>query len=140
MSEVLTKLQAEILIRKEQRANELAAFKEKTRSVMRTFDVKIGENELQSTSWLDNYIINIAIKNVGIAFPLAHDSSLQLPRSGSQDSTAVRAFLFSIKSIVFGTHRGESGEVTMRGFSFQFVPRFVTEVPPHPRILLTRSQ
>ncbi len=91
--------------------------------MMRTFDVKIGDSELQASSWWDDYVIGIVIKNVGIAFPLAHDSSLQLPRAGSQDTATVRAFLFSIKSIVFGTQRGESGEITMVGFSFQFVPR-----------------
>lgn len=113
------------MIRKEQRANELAAFKEKTRSVMRTFDVKLGDGELQSTSWWDSYYITVSLRNVGIAFPLAHDSNLQLPRFGSQETATVRAFLFSIKSILFGTQRGESGEITMKGFSFQFVSRYV---------------
>ncbi|CAL1706934.1 unnamed protein product [Somion occarium] len=109
----------------EQRANELAEFREKTRSVIRTFDMKIGETQRSSDfAWWDEYNIDLAVGNVGIAFPLAVNQDLQLPRSGSIDSTAVRAFLFSTKSVVFGAEHGESGQVMVKDFSFQFVPSF----------------
>lgn len=113
-----------MLVRKEKRAQELEEFKAKTRQVMRTFDVKIGDQAAPQDDWWDSYILNLTIQNFGIAFPLTLNQELQLPRSGSVDDTAVRAFLFSIKSIVFGTHLGQRGEVTMLGFSFQFVPRY----------------
>ncbi|OBZ68137.1 hypothetical protein A0H81_11867 [Grifola frondosa] len=117
-------LQAEVLIRKEQRATELAEFKEKTKSLMRSLDVKIGETQVAEASWLDMYTFSLAIRNIGVAFPLTLNQNLQMPRSTSQDTAAVRAFLFSIKSLEFGTEQGESGQAAMKGFSFQFVSRF----------------
>jgi hypothetical protein len=56
---------------------------------------------------------------------LTHDQNLEIPQTGSGDSTAVKAFLFSVKSIKFGTQRGESGEAKMQGLSIQFVSRYV---------------
>ncbi|KAF9465079.1 hypothetical protein BDZ94DRAFT_1351083 [Collybia nuda] len=118
-------LQAEMLNRREQRATELAAFKEKTQSILKTFEGGTRDTYIKAkASWLDTYAINVSTRNVGVAFPLTHDQDLELPQIGSRDSTAVRAFLFSIKLVEFGTHRGETGQATMKGLSFQFVPRF----------------
>ncbi|KAG6841879.1 hypothetical protein C0991_005609 [Blastosporella zonata] len=111
-------LQAEMLDHKEQRALELAAFKEKTRRILQTFEVQDTFSETRP--WLENYIINVSTQNIGVAFPLTHDRDLQLPRTGSSDSTAVPAFLWSIKSIEFGTHRGQTGQAEMKAFSFHF--------------------
>ncbi|KAF8070507.1 hypothetical protein FPV67DRAFT_1756074, partial [Lyophyllum atratum] len=122
-------LQAEMLDRKEQRALELAAFKEKTQSILKTFEVGIRDSQKETRAWLENYIINISTRNIGVAFPLTHDQELQLPQTGSRDSTAVPAFLWSIKSIEFGTHRGETGQAVMKDFSFQFVSRFRQSIP-----------
>jgi hypothetical protein len=113
-----------MLDRKEQRALELATFKEKTKSILRTFEVKVQDAEpMKKPPWLNNYTIHFSIRNIGVAFPLIHDHDLELPQTGSRDSSAVRAFLFSIKSIEFGTQRGETGQAIMKGFSFQFVSR-----------------
>lgn len=90
---------------------------------MRSLDVKTGESQRNGVSWFDKYTIALGIHNIGVAFPLAFDETVQLPRSGSRDDSEVRAFLFSIKSLVFGTQRGESGQATMKGFAFQFVSR-----------------
>ncbi|KAJ7096249.1 hypothetical protein C8R44DRAFT_371827 [Mycena epipterygia] len=118
-------LQAELWDRKEQRAIELAAFKEKAQSILKTFEVAVQDVKVkEQSSWLKSYVINLSIYNIGVAFPLTHDETLKIPQTGSRDSTAVRAFLFSIKSIKFGTQRGESGEAKMQGLSFQFVSRF----------------
>ncbi|OCH88869.1 hypothetical protein OBBRIDRAFT_779350 [Obba rivulosa] len=124
-------LQAEVLTRKEERANDLAQFKEKTRSIMRSLDVKLGEPQRPGAPWFDRYSITMAVRNIGVAFPLTMNKELHLPRSGSQDETAVRAFLFAIKSLEFGTQRGETGQATMKGFSFQFISRFRQSVPAH---------
>ncbi|KAJ6586994.1 hypothetical protein DFH09DRAFT_241649 [Mycena vulgaris] len=118
-------LQAELWDRKEQRAIELAAFKEKAQSILKTFEVAVQDVQVkEQSSWLTSYVINLSIHNIGVAFPLTHDQNLQIPQTGTRDSAAVRAFLFSIKSIKFGTQRGESGEAKMQGLSFQFVSRF----------------
>lgn len=123
-------LRAVVLVRQGAREDELAQFKEKTRSIMRSFDVKIGESQDVETSWMDEYSITVSILNIGVAFPLAGHSDLQMSRSSTQNETiAVRAFLFSIKSLVFGTEHGESGQAAMKGFSFQFVQRFRQSVP-----------
>lgn len=116
--------QAEMLDRKERRAAELAEFKEKTKTVLRSFEVKVKDAEPEENStWLSDHTIDMTIGNIGVAFPLTLDQDLELPQTGSHDFIAVRAFLFSIKSLVFGTHRGETGQAVMKGFSFQFVSR-----------------
>ena len=123
--ENLMTFQAEMLERQEQRALQLAAFKEKTQSILRTFDVNAGDVELEQSSWISDCIITISIQGVGVAFPLSHDEDLELPRTKrkSQDSSAVGAFLLSIKSIEFGAQRGENGKAVMQRLSLQFVSR-----------------
>ena len=110
--------------RQEQRALELAAFKEKTRQILQTFDVKLPDERLSGKSlWLRKYQVTVAINSIGVAFPLSPYGLLELPHTGNRDAGAVRAFLFSIKSFAFGVNRGESGQATMLDLSFQFVPR-----------------
>ena len=125
---MLINAQAEVLIRKGERATELEEFKEKTRSLMKSLDVKIGEQKKSERSLLEMYTISLVIKNIGVAFPLSLARDLHMPRSGSHDDSAVRAFLFSIKTLEFGTQVGENGQASMTGFSFQFVSRYVGEL------------
>lgn len=115
--------QAEIAIRGEQRAQDLAEFKEKTRNLLRTLEIKTDGARSETLSRLDKYIINISVNNVGVAFPLAFDEDLQIVRPGKLTEGTVKAFLFSIKSMTFNTQRGESGQASMEGFSFQFIPQ-----------------
>ncbi|KAL1942384.1 hypothetical protein VTO73DRAFT_5986 [Trametes versicolor] len=129
LGDFIDHLQAEVLIRKEKRASELEEFKEKTRSLMRTLDVKIGEQTASEKSLLELYTISLAIANIGVAFPLTLARDLQMPRSGSHDDAAVRAFLFSIKSLKFSSQAGENGKASMINFAFQFVSRFRQGVP-----------
>jgi len=118
-----------MLEHKERRAAELKEFKEKTKSVLRTFEVKDRDAEFkENSSWLSEHTIVLIIKNIGVAFPLALDQDIQLPQTGSHDSRAVRAFLFSIKSFVFGSQRGETGQAMMKGFSFQFVSQYAANI------------
>lgn len=126
-------MQSEILVRREQRAHELAAFKEKTQQIFASFEIKMPKAEMPetvATSFLGNYSIDLTVTNVGVAFPLTHDNQLNLTKYGSHDSHSVRAFLFSITSIQFGTVRGVTGEAVMKGFSFQFVHRYGPAIPP----------
>lgn len=90
---------------------------------MRTLDVKIGEQTASEKSLLELYTISLAIANIGVAFPLTLARDLQMPRSGSHDDAAVRAFLFSIKSLKFSSQAGENGKASMTNFAFQFVSR-----------------
>ncbi|KAJ4483345.1 hypothetical protein J3R30DRAFT_3834330, partial [Lentinula aciculospora] len=125
IGDFIDEIQEEMLDRRELRAQELAAFKQKTQRIIKTFEVKDQEPALSDRmSWLDNYIIRFSLSSIGVAFPLARDHDMDLPPVGSHDSTAVRAFLFSIKSVKFGTKRGETGEASMESLSFQFVSRF----------------
>lgn len=128
-----------MLDRKERRAAELEEFKQKTKSVMRTFDVKAKDSRPEAASnWLTDHTVDLTIKNIGVAFPLALNQDLELPQTGSHDSSAVRAFLFSIKSLVFGTQRGETGQAVMKGFSFQFISRY--DVPVNSFILQVHAK
>ncbi|TDL24302.1 hypothetical protein BD410DRAFT_116796 [Rickenella mellea] len=126
----LDHLQTELLVRKEQRALELEEFKEKARIIMRTFDVNPRTTPAPATSsFLSNRTVKITMSNVGVAFPLSLDTAIQIPHASMRGSSPLRAFLFSIKSVSFEAHRGETGRAHMDGFSFQFVPRFRQSVP-----------
>ncbi|KAK2463228.1 hypothetical protein APHAL10511_004883 [Amanita phalloides] len=130
MNDFIDELHTEVLSRKEQRSLELAAFKEKARSILRTFEVRIKDTGLdKTTSWLDAYVVDIIVQNVGVAFPLTYSPDLQIPEKRSLETEAVRAFLFSTVKVEFGTHRGETGQVVVTDLSFQFVPHFRQSVP-----------
>ncbi|GJE95456.1 hypothetical protein PsYK624_116400 [Phanerochaete sordida] len=122
-------LQAEISIRREQRAQDLAEFKEKTKTLLRSLELTMSNPQSESSSWINKYIINVSVKNVGVAFPLTIGEGFHGSRPVKPGDAAVRAFLFSIKSISFDTHRGETGQACMKGFSFQFVSRFRQSEP-----------
>ncbi|KAF9450414.1 hypothetical protein P691DRAFT_468038 [Macrolepiota fuliginosa MF-IS2] len=121
-------LQAEISERKEQRAQELAAFKQKTQSIMRTFEVKVRDVQTEQAPWLAKYLISVTIKDLGIAFPITLEQDIQLLRQ-KYKSAFTKAFLFSISSIAFAINRGETGEAVMKDLSFQFVSRFRQSEP-----------
>mgnify|MGYP001179521234 CR=1 FL=1 len=109
-----------MLERQEKRAIEFAAFKEKTKVILETFEVKSSDMQREERDvWLRDYIVKVLVENVGVAFPLIHDDMLR------SNSSSVRAFLFSIHSISFSTTRGETGEALMRRLCLQFVPRCV---------------
>ncbi|EPQ57267.1 hypothetical protein GLOTRDRAFT_137631 [Gloeophyllum trabeum ATCC 11539] len=122
-------LQAELASKKEERALEMSKFREKTRSIMKSLEVRVSEKTSDdSSSWLDKSNLELSIKNIGVAFPLTLEQELQPPLF-RRDTKAVRAFLFSVKSITFDAHRGASGSAAMKRFSFQFVERFRQAVP-----------
>lgn len=99
-------------------------FKEKTKNFMRTFEAKATDTTPTNKSdWLSNHTVELTILDIGVAFPLDLNQGIQLPHSETVNPTAVRAFLFSIKSLKFATQRGETGQAVMEGFSFQFVSR-----------------
>ncbi|KIK67374.1 hypothetical protein GYMLUDRAFT_156567 [Collybiopsis luxurians FD-317 M1] len=130
MGDFIDDLQVEMADRREHRAQELAAFKQKTQRLIQTFELKTEEPvPSRRMSWLNRWIIKFSLSSIGVAFPLAHDHDMELPPAGSRDSSAVRAFLFSIKSVKFGTQHGETGEASMEKLSFQFVPHFRQSVP-----------
>lgn len=118
---VTNKCQAELLDRQEQRSLELAAFKEKTEHILRTFDVNIGDIQLKKTPWINDLMISISVNNIGVAFPLTYDEAFDLSHHENKKSVATRAFLFSVKSIKFESHRGETGHAIVQYLSFQFI-------------------
>ncbi|CAK5265757.1 unnamed protein product [Mycena citricolor] len=134
-------LQAELWDRKEQRAVELAAFKQKAESILKTFELEqqtTPQTEPDQPSWMKSYAITLSVQDVGVAFPLTNESSLEIPQTGSRDSHAVRAFLFSIRSIKFGTHGDESGEARMSELSFQFRQSVPSDFAGHTHVTLNR--
>ncbi|KAF9227418.1 hypothetical protein BS17DRAFT_747957 [Gyrodon lividus] len=116
--------QAELLARRHQRAAELEAFKEKTRSILKTFETQTKEFDVQHPSWLSEHTIVVEIERIGVAFPLTLTQSLGLPQWPDRDLTTVRAFLFSVRRIRFSTQRGAAGQMNTKELSFQFVDRF----------------
>lgn len=122
LGDFIDHIQAELKLRAEQRAKELAAFKEKTREFIRTFEPsKPVPDAIQS--WISDFLINFTFKNIGVAFPLDFDPGLRVERSESGKDRATGAFLLSIKSLSFSVQRGESGQAMMKGTALQFVSR-----------------
>lgn len=122
LGDFLDHIQAELKLRAEQRAKELAAFREKTREFIKTFESsKPGPDVIQS--WISDFLINFTFKNIGIAFPLDFDPSLKIERSESGGDRGTGAFLLSVKSLSFSVQRGESGQAIMKGTALQFVSR-----------------
>ncbi|KAJ3826303.1 hypothetical protein F5880DRAFT_1610366 [Lentinula raphanica] len=125
VADFIDELQEEMVDHQQRRTQELNAFKQKTQRLIKTFEYKEQEPTLsQKMSWLDTYIIQFSLSNIGVAFPLVHDHNMDMSPPGSREISMVRAFLFSIKSVKFGTQHGETGEASMERLSFQFVPRF----------------
>ncbi|KAF4598557.1 hypothetical protein EYR38_006961 [Pleurotus pulmonarius] len=116
-------LQAEMLERREQRQLEVAAFKERTRQLLQTFEAPVNESSSSSPPWFSKFNLDISMHDIGVAFPLTLDQELEMPQSG-RGSNTFRAFLLSIESVSFGAQRGETGQAVMKNFSFQFVSRF----------------
>ena len=122
LGDFIDHIQAELKLRAEQRAKELAAFKEKTREFIRTFEPsKPVPDAIQS--WISDFLINFTFKNIGIAFPLDFDPSLRVERTESGKDRATGAFLLSVKSLSFSLQRGESGQAVVKGTALQFVSR-----------------
>ncbi|KAH9485425.1 Protein CSF1 [Psilocybe cubensis] len=124
LGDFIDNLQIEMLERQNQRASELATFKEKAQRILKTFDVNIGEVQTVNESWFQDMVIDISIQSVGIAFPLIYDEELTFAHIARKEINPIRAFLFSIQSIHFGIHRGDSGQAIMQHLSFQFISRF----------------
>jgi hypothetical protein len=112
-------------VRQQERSAELQAFKEKTKSFIKTFESK-SENVLRDNykSWFDDYTLNLNIRRVGVAFPLVFDQGLFSPVADDAAAGPVRAFLFSVQSLTFNAQHGESGQAAIHNLSFQFVPRY----------------
>ena len=126
LGDFVDNIQAELKLRAERRAKELAAFKEKTREFIKTFESsKPGSDAIQS--WISDFLINFTFRNIGIAFPLDFDPTLKVERSDSGKDRATGAFLLSVKSLSFSMQRGESGQAVMKGTALQFVSRSVWE-------------
>ncbi|KAG6332933.1 hypothetical protein ID866_6159 [Astraeus odoratus] len=117
--------QAEMMTRRNQRAAELEAFKEKTRTILKTFEVHHQDPDVKEhTSWLRKHSITVDVEKIGVAFPLSLEQSLDPPMSRGRASSAVRAILFTVRRIKFTAQRGEVGQMTTKELSLQFVHRF----------------
>lgn len=104
-------------MRQEQRAQEFEEMKQKTRRVIRAFDVQKPTAPLKrSASFLDNRTLLIDVADIGVAFPLGLTNEIEVDALG-----AVPAFLMCIKKASFSTKRNESGQATIGSLSFQFV-------------------
>lgn len=118
-------MKAEVLLRQEQRAIELEEFKLKAKKVMQTFNTKPRAYPSSSSQTvLTGRTVKVSMTNFGIAFPLELTRTYKVQRVESQHIQPTKAFLIAIDSLEFHTHEGERGQFLMKGFSFQFVPRY----------------
>ena len=118
--------QAEVLNRKDERVDELAAFKKKTQSILKTFGVNNRESiPSDAMVWFKDYAVVFSVSNVGVAFPLVLDSTIEPPLGKHHQQPAVSAFLFSVRAVEFEDKNTGDSQFVMKGFSFQFVDRSV---------------
>lgn len=93
---------------------------------MKTFNVNPRTTPIADTgTFFSNRSVKLTVSNFGAAFPLSLDQNLEVPHTGARGSLPLKAFLLSIRTLEFRTHRGETGQANMKEFSFQFVPRQV---------------
>jgi hypothetical protein len=116
--------QAEVVNRKDERIRELAAFKKKTQSILKTFEVTDRESTPRDAMiWFKDYAVALSVSNVGVAFPLALDSSIDPPFGKPHQHHAMSAFLFSVKTVEFEDKNMGDSQFVMKRFAFQFVDR-----------------
>jgi len=91
---------------------------------MKAFEVNGRESiPLKDAAWLKDHAVVFSVSNVGVAFPLALDSGIDIPLSKPHQHPAVPAFLFSVKTVEFEAKNTGHSQFVMTGFSFQFVDR-----------------
>ncbi|KAF8577934.1 hypothetical protein K439DRAFT_1363574, partial [Ramaria rubella] len=120
LGDLIDHVQAEKHLRQEQRALELKEIKNKTKRVMRTFEMQKSTPSLERSSFiLDKRTVLIDVADIGIAFPLSLRNEIEVEAIGS-----IPAFLLSIRTATFSLKRYESGHASMGSLSFQFVKQF----------------
>lgn len=124
-----------MLLRKEQRSLELAELRKKGKLLRTSLERETSTVQKATPSWLDRQVLAISVQSIGVAFPLSarEDFIGASTPSGIRAfaPSSVRAFLFSIQSIKFATHRYERGALDIEDFSFQFVADFDQSLPFH---------
>ncbi|KAF8325178.1 uncharacterized protein EI90DRAFT_3157032 [Cantharellus anzutake] len=125
-------VQAEMLLRKEQRALELEEMKKKTQRVLQSFE---SQTQTQHrTSPLLNRTMSFSVRSIGIVFPLTLGSEGESMSPSSPLNTLTErspAFLFSVAAMDFVTRREETGSVRMQRCAFQFISSFDRNNPKH---------
>ncbi len=76
-------------------------------------------------AWFKDCATVVSVSNVGVAFPLALDSSIEIPLGKPHQHPAVSAFLFSVETVEFEDKNTGDSQFNMKGFSFRFVDRSV---------------
>lgn len=74
-------------------------------------------------AWFKDCAIVLSVSNVGVAFPLALDSRIEIPLGKPHQYSAVSAFLFSVDTVEFEDKNIGNSQFKMKGFSFRFVDR-----------------
>lgn len=99
-------------------------FKEKTQSILKAFEVNVRETAPRGVmAWFKDCAIVLSVSNVGVAFPLALDSSIDIPLGKPHQHPTVSAFLFSVDTVEFEDKNMGNSQFNMKGFSFRFVDR-----------------
>ncbi|KAG8901896.1 hypothetical protein FRB99_005016 [Tulasnella sp. 403] len=136
LGDLVDYVQAEMLLRKEQRSVELAEIRKKGKLLRTKLERETSTTKEQEESWLDERVVMIEVRSVGVAFPLSTDDNF-MPSHTPLETTipfvpsSVRAFLFSVRSIRFSAQKYEKGDMDVEDFSFQFVPDFDQSIAVH---------
>lgn len=120
---MLHSVTSEIAQRRDARAQEFAAIKEK---VIMTFDIQEKKNSTRVLPWIERCVLSVRINDVGIAIPL-QDVEIDAPFFGHQlkpESKSRPAFLVSTPSLLFATSKASAGVADISDLSAQFVKTF----------------
>lgn len=114
----------EVRLRKQARAAELLAIKEK---VITTFEIPEKRSGPVMLPWVERCVLSLRINDVGIAIPL-QDIEIEAPFFGHPLQLDVRgarpAFLVSTPSVIFAISKGSAGIASITDLSAQFVSSF----------------
>ncbi|EJT99737.1 hypothetical protein DACRYDRAFT_101324 [Dacryopinax primogenitus] len=125
LGDLLDYYQGEMLIRSEQRAEEITAIKAQTQRVLQTFESQDRGQTIQAArTWFGTRFLYVAVSRIGVSFPLTLDE-IGVPSVNSEGPLPVSpAFLFSIMAVTFMSEPNNTGSAGLRDMSFQFVSRF----------------
>ena len=110
------------MLRKEQRAAELVAFRQKARRIMETFNLNPTKDTARQDRFLAKNAIKVSMTNVAFAFPLNVQTHAG-KAVGITPISTTKALLLSVKTFDFATQKGETGQATIKSFCLQFVSR-----------------
>jgi hypothetical protein len=123
LGELIDHYSEEIHVRREERAKDLKAVRER---VIQTLDISDGPEQRSPLSWMERCVFSLRASSIGLAIPL-EDEEIEVPirrPPRSRNRQLRQAFLVSVSAVTFATSKSSAGFASADKFSLQFVSDF----------------